>query len=168
MAEFKQLESFRAGMCRPTSLAVDVLKEGKPGDTKTREELAAIIGRNVEHGSLGYGNVLSAIRHVERCHGIVWRWDATSKLYRCLTSSQAVVDAQQSLKRSGKFAKKALLTNSTVRIEELSTEELAQYRATSIQAELSKLSATGDIHKRLLPLKEVKPVDANKLMSLFV
>lgn len=168
MTEQVMIQPFRAGMCRHTAAAVEVFKEGKPADTKTREEMAAIIGRDVDIGSLGYGNVMSAIRHVERLFGIVWRWDKSSQCFRCLNSSQAVADAQQSLRRSGKFARKALLTSSTVKVEELTEEERGQYRATCIQAELTRLSVNGDIHKRLSACAEVKSVDAKKLMSLFV
>ena len=168
MTEQTVVEPFRSGMCRHTAAAVEVFKAGTPGSTKTREEMAKTIGRDVEHGSLGYGNVMSAIRHVERMCGIVWRWDKTSQVFRCLNSSQAVADAQQSLRRSGKFARKALLTSSTVKVEELTEEERGQYRATCIQAELTRLSVNGDIHKRLSAVNEVKTVDAKKLMSLFV
>lgn len=168
MSETKVIEPFRAGMCRHTAAAVELFKSGEPGQTKTREEIAKIIGREVAHATLGYGNVMSAIRHVERLFGRVWRWDKTEQVFRCLNSSQAVADAQQSLRRSGKFARKALLTSSTVKVEELTEEERGQYRATCIQAELTRLSVNGDIHKRLSAFNEVKTVDAKKLMSLFV
>ena len=164
-------ESFRNGMCFQTSKAIDRLKEGKPGDLVSRDEMEAVIGRKCDAESLGYGNVQSAIRYVERTAGIVWRWDKESQAWRCLTPSQAAADAGLSLKRSGRWAKKSQLTASTIKVEELQEEERLAYRATCVQAELVRLTVTGAINKRLSALaqdKVVEPVDAKKLLSLFV
>jgi len=163
-----QSQSFRTGMCRHTASAVELFAGGKPGDTQTRDQLAAVIGRSVELNSLGYGNVLSAINHVERLKGVVWRWDRSSQVFRCLDSRQSLADSQQSLRRSVRAAKRSLRTASTIKVEELTDEERSQYRATSVQAELIRLTGGGDVHKRIAAAGEVKSVDVKKLMSVFV
>jgi len=158
-------EAFRAGMCLHTSKAIDKLKDGKPGDMISREAMAAVIGRSCELSEKGYANVMSAIRHVERVHGVVWRWGRTEQAFVCLSAAQAVDDVQQTLKRSGKMARRALTTASTIKPEELDDEHRSRYRAACVQAELIRLSVTAETHKRLLNTAEVKTPDVKKLMA---
>ena len=52
---------------------IDMIKSGKPGDEISDAKLTEIIGMSTDVGEKGYGYLMSAIRHCERTHSVVWR-----------------------------------------------------------------------------------------------
>lgn len=102
-----------------TSRAIERLKSGKPGDLITRDAMSAEIGRSCDPGAKGYGNVSSAIRHVEQNFAIVWRWSAADSAYRCLNDSERVAAAGGYINGSRKKLRRCVRVSKTVDVSKL-------------------------------------------------
>lgn len=159
-------ESFRSGLCLHTSRAIDVLKIGKPGDTIDREQMAKTIGRDCDTGSLGYGNVQSAIRHVERVNGIVWRWDRTRIAWTCLDNDQRAVETSSSLPRIRRMAGRALVVGSTVDQAKLNESDRRQFDLSVIRLGLAKTTSGADFGKKLETVAKPTELSSDKLLAL--
>ena len=84
-----QTESVKAtavqqGMRLATAKLIEVLSAGKVGDVLTDEQLYTICERKTMPVGNGYVNLQSAIRHVLKNYGLVWRRVATAGCIKCL------------------------------------------------------------------------------------
>ena len=142
-------ERFRSGMCIHTSRAVDAMKGGKPGDLITREKMREIIGRDCNAGSLGYGNVGSAINHVEGQLGIVWRWDRSAKAWRCLNDVEKSECSMDGVKRSRRVLSRSLRVASTVNEEALTDDQRKEHRLNCVVAGTMQLFGKPEFRNKL-------------------
>jgi hypothetical protein len=132
-----------------TAKAVERLKTGQPGDALTRAQMADVIGRSCELHSNGYGNVNSAINHVEREHGVIWRWDKGLQAWKCLHDHEKVGDASGKIKRSRKLAKRAIRVAAHTDASKLSDDQRREHNLNTAQAGLLYLFGGGPFRKRL-------------------
>jgi hypothetical protein len=132
-----------------TQRAVDALKKGTPGDTYTRREMAEIIGRQCDPNSLGYGNVQSAIRHVETNDGIIWRWDRSDKCWKCLDDDERLQSVDHGIKRHRRGIKREIRVTQTIDPQNLTEDRKRDLELTQIQALMSSQALSGGFHKRL-------------------
>lgn len=142
-------ESFRSGMCVYTSRAIDTLKSGKIGDTITREQMQALIGRPVDPGTKGYGNVCSAIRHVRRTDAIHWEWDRSGKCWVRLSDEKTATSAKANNGRVRRMASKTLLIAACVDTSRLTSEQRRDLDLASAQAAMAHAATTSAMTKRL-------------------
>jgi hypothetical protein len=142
-------ERFRSGMCIHTSRAVDALKEGKPGDLISRDKMASIIGRDVSDGTNGYGNVNSAIRHVEGQLGVVWRWDRSAKAWRCLNDVEKSEVSIDGVKRSRRVLGRSMRVAATVNEEALTEDQRKEHRLNCVVAGTMQLFGKPEFRKKL-------------------
>jgi len=159
-------EAFRSGMSLFTSRAVDILKAGKEGDSIDRDQMGKHIGRLCEPGDKGYANVLSAIRKVEREHGIVWRWDRTAMAWRCLNDTQKVSETSNGIAKSRRVAHRALRVASGVNTSKLTQDELKQHSRNVALAGIMEMAGRGDTQKKLADVSEVKLPDLKSFVKL--
>lgn len=139
-----------------TSLAVSKLKAGKPGDLITREEMAEHIGISCELNSLGYGNVQSAIRHVEREHGIVWRWNRSQQAWECKDDVGKLDDAQHAKKGINRRLGRTGRVLAAVDSSKLPAERQTEYQVELVNTGLAALATSGAFRKRTLEAIEGK------------
>lgn len=111
------------------------LRVGKPGDEATDQELTMLIGKSTAVGGEGYGYLSSAIKHVEREHGIVWRRVRKEDKIRCLNASECVDTAGWHRRCIGRAAKRAgkLVSIAASRGDELPEAERPTARALAAQ-----------------------------------
>jgi len=117
------VEAFRSGLTLYTTRAIKRLSTGVHNEQITRAEMAAIVGRPCEPGEKGYGNVLSAIRRVEREHGITWKWGKTEQAWICLNDSRKVGETKHRMGRARRMAKAAVRVGISVDVAKLSDGE---------------------------------------------
>ena len=132
-----------------TALAIERLKKGEPGDTVQPYQMAEIIGRPCHHSDPGYGNVNTAIRHVEANHGIVWRWDRTLKAWRCLHDGEKSAVQRGELGSARRRARRALKVGATVDRDKLSTSDRLDHDVNMSTAGMVFLASHGRFRKHI-------------------
>lgn len=162
-----QLGPFPGKLHYSTAKAVDALKEGKEGDTFTREELATIIGRNCDIGSLGYGNVNSAIRHVESNHGIVWRWDTNRQAWLCLGPAECVKETRSTIRLARKRARRALTVAKAVDVARLDDDTRREHNLNVAVSGMLLGGSSSQFRRQLALQPSISQPDTRKLLALF-
>lgn len=162
-----QLGPFPGKLHYSTSKAVDAMKAGKEGDTFTREELATIIGRNCDIGSLGYGNVNSAIRHVESNHGIVWRWDTNRQAWVCLGPSECVNETRATIRQARKRARRAMTVAKAVDVARLDDDTRREHNLNVAVSGMLLGGSSSGFRKKLAEQPSISQPDRTKLAALF-
>ncbi len=162
-----QLGPFPGKLHYSTSKAVDAMKAGKEGDTFTRLQMAEITGRSCEIGSLGYGNVNSAIRHVESNHGIVWRWDTNRQAWLCLGPSECVKETCSTIRQARKRARRALTVAKAVDVARLDDDTRREHNLNVAVSGMLLGGSSSQFRKRLALQPSISQPDTGKLLALF-
>ncbi len=164
----RQPPQFPGIMGPHTAKAIERFKTGHAGDTFTRAQMADIIGRSCESQTNGYGNVNSAIIHVEREHGVIWRWDKGLQAWKCLHDHEKVVDVSGKIKRSRKLAKRAIRVATHTDTSRLTDDQRRDHNLNTAQAGLLYLFGGGPFRKRLerANLPNMHEPDATKVIDL--
>ncbi len=149
-----------------TAAAAERLKQGSPGNTLSREQMAAIIGRECGTGTLGYGNVLSAIRHVETTFGVVWQWDRGTKCWRCLDDAGKVDTTKSRIDRSRRAARCAVRVAGTVDVRNLNREAQRDHVLNCAAASMTLLCSGGKFRNRIAKLDVPTQPAIGKLIEL--
>ena len=100
---------------------VEALRQGKPGDTYTDEQLQEICGKATGAGDPGYGALCSAINHVRNNNGRVWQRIRSAGAIRCLDADETVVNVgsdMRSLRTRARRAASKLQTVDTAKIKD--------------------------------------------------
>lgn len=153
-------------MCISTTMAVNHMKAGKPGDSVSRSQMAEIIGRRCECDTNGYGNVNSAINHVESQHGIVWRWSKSEQAWICLGDAAKVGVVGDGLKRARKVAKRSLRVGATVDQTNLDDTQRRDHGLNMASAAMVTMSSSTAFRKRLGEVSKPQEPDMQKLIEL--
>jgi len=163
-----ELGPFPGAMGPHTVRAVERLKKGTPGDTATRDEMALVIGRECAPQTNGYGNVNSAIKHVERHYGIVWRWVTGNQHWLCLNDDERLDAADHGLKRHRRGIERELHVTGTIDPHNLTGERRRDLELTQAAAGMALLCASGGFRKRLAATgaARLQEPDATKLIEL--
>ena len=69
---------------------IEMLKGGKPGDEISDGTLTEVIGLHTASGEKGYAYLMSAIRHCERNHSVVWRRVKGEGIVMCLNPMEVI------------------------------------------------------------------------------
>ena len=162
-----QLGPFPGKLHYSTSKAVDAMKAGREGDTFTRLEMAEIIGRNCEVGSLGYGNVNSAIRHVESNHGIVWRWDTNRQAWVCLGPGECVKETRSTIRQARKRARRALTVAKAVDVARLDDDTRREHNLNVAVSGMLLGGSSSQFRRQLALQPSISQPDTRKLLALF-
>ncbi len=151
-----------------TAKAAEHLKTGRPDDTITRAAMADVIGRSCDVHSNGYSNVNSAINHVEREHGVIWRWDKGQQAWKCLHDHEKVGDASGKIKRSRKLAKRAIQVAAHTDASNLDDDQRREHNLNTAQAGLLYLFGGGPFRRRLkqTAIASMHEPDADKVIEL--
>lgn len=163
-----QVGPFPGKMVPHTARAIERLKKGQPGDTVTRDEMAQVIGRDCATGTLGYGNVCSAIRHVLREYGIAWEWAKDLQAWKYLNDDERVTATEGQIHRGRRRAKHGLQIALTVDSKNLTDERRQDHELNQAAAGMALLCASGAFRKRLKAtgIAQLQEPDPAKLIEL--
>lgn len=84
----------------------EALKDGRPGDTKTDEELKGICGKNTRVGGDGYVYLISAIKFCETNYNVVWQRITSANAIKCLTPEEIRATTEGKRKHIHRTAKR--------------------------------------------------------------
>lgn len=142
-------ERFRSSMSLWTSRAIDALKDGKPGDVIAPEDMEAKVGRSCKCGDSGYANVLSAINHVTRNFGVVWKWQRAISAWKCLEPAEASAESTSLVGAARRRASRSLAVAATVDPGKLDEPTRRDHSLTVAQAGMIHLCGGGAFRKKL-------------------
>ncbi len=163
-----ELGKFPGVMGPHTHRAVEKLKTGRPGDLLTRDEMATVVGRDCAVGSLGYGNVNSAIRHVEKYHGICWRWDREAQAWRCLNDVEKTKVQRACNQSSRRAARRGIVVGTTVDTSLLDEGARQEHNLNMSAAGMIYLCGGGAFRKRMekIGVGQLREPDPAKLIEV--
>ncbi len=157
---------FPGVMCQATASAVDRLKQGGPGDSLTRAQMEAIIGRPCGPQTPGYGNVREAIKHVEANYGVAWEWQRPLQAWVCLDDVGKVNATKTRIRRAQSAAKRAVRVAGAVDVRNLKADERRSHTLNLAMAGMTLLASSGAFRQRLNQLDGPSKPEMGKLLEL--
>ncbi len=115
------------GVSLMTSLIVDRLSQGKPGDVITDNDLFTITNLDCSVGGRGYPNLQSAINIVLREKSIVWERVRKTGMLKCLKSPEVAMAVSRGVTRIRKATARVIRKSNAVNIEELPRNQQAEF-----------------------------------------
>ena len=150
-----------------TQRAVEKLRDGKPGDIIDRPAMTMIVGRECTPGALGYGNVSTAIKHVERHYAIVWRWIKSDKAWRCLTEEEKMTVEHGYTKQSRRCARRGMVVGQSIDVAQLSSDQKRVHSVNQSVAGMIYLCVGGAFRKKLKAVEStLREPEQEKLVEL--
>jgi len=150
-----------------TSALIDALKNGKPGNEFTDEQLNIKCGFSVAVGTPHYGKLLSAIRYCINNHGVVWERQYKEHKIRCMNGDEVVLNSSRdtdSIRRRAYRAKRKLYT---VKLPELTPEMQKQHVTATAQFSAIHLFSTQRAHDNILESGKAELPKLEDLTKLF-
>jgi len=158
---------FEKGLSPVTAKLVDLLKAGKPDDVLTDEEMTEHCGRSTKvHGS-GYGNLNTAIRRVERLHGLVWRRVPTAGCIRCLTDDGKASVVSSGIGSIHRKSRRTTRVGALTDISKMSEEKRNEFLVNMAVIGATKLMTKTATGKKLLARGITKAPDISKMLEAF-
>lgn len=110
----------RHGQLGPTAcLLVEKLKDGKPGESLTAEQLSQVCGRQVSPGEKGNQSLKSAIDYCLDEFNVNWVWIRGEERIQCLTATETAENIPRKIKSIRRKAEKEAKKAATVKLSEL-------------------------------------------------
>lgn len=154
-------------LCYSTAQAVELLKQGKPGDSINRHTMAAKIGRSCDVQTLGYGNVCSAIRHVESQFGIVWRWNKASKSWVRLNDIQCVGETRALIHSARRRARRSMHVAKSVDQANLDPDARRDHGLNVVVTGMMLTSSSTGFRNKLAEMPTLAQPETSKVLALF-
>lgn len=167
-----QTESVKAtavqqGMGLETAKLIELLKGGKVGDVLTDEEMFAICERKTMPGGDGYGNLQSAIKHVETNYGLVWRRVKMTGSIKCYDDQEKYGVIGSMRRHIGKVSRRALVVGRSIQVDELPESERTEALVQVAQLKAIEQFSRTEMTKRLVARKATAAPDMAKLLQAF-
>lgn len=149
-------EKFVPNCSIETTRLINLLKDGKPGDSHTRSGLSAAAKCSCETGEKGYGALQSAIKHCESQYGKVWRWSRANKRYECLDADGITSLLVAFLSSMHRRAGRAMRVAATVDREKLTPEKQREYDMNTLQNALVQQTSGSKMRNLIATSKQLE------------
>lgn len=155
------------GMSPETQRLIEKLKEGKPGDVLTDDELREVCGKNTRVGCEGYANLWSAIRHCDREHGVAWSRVRGAWCIKCLGATELQDEDDASNKSIHRKTKRDLrrLKIATTHTNGMDDAGRTQLNLRIAQKATMLMFSSSQTRKKLDARNITKPLDMNRLLD---
>ena len=154
------------GRAVETTLLIQRLREGKPGDIITDDELMEICGKNCAPDGAGYGYLHSAIKFVE-AEGIVWGRVRDAKKIKCLEPDEVLSVGTNAFKQIARKSKRTVLQLGSLDTKELTDEQVTKRNAGMALSGTLAMMASHKTAKRLEEKHASATVDFDKMLEIF-
>ncbi len=166
-----EIGPFIAKMVGPyTAAAIEKLKQGQPGDTITRHQMAIVVGLPCGTDERGYSHVLTAIKRTRKDHRVIWKWFRDLQSWKCLEDKDKEPAMRSDLRSARKRGKKALEIGTTVDRSKLSDDERRDHTLTMTQAGMTYACNGSPLRNKLIAAhangKQLQQPDPQKLVDL--
>jgi len=151
-----------------TQKAVDILKEGKHGDTISEDEMRSKLAIDVAPQTKGRSYVSRAVNTVIREHRVVWEWQRKERHWLCLDDHEKLQKAGQTQKQTNRKSLRALQISICVDEDRLDKEEKRMYRTIQLQSQVAHTMTSHGAQKKILSngLDKLAAPDLPKLLDL--
>jgi hypothetical protein len=154
-----------SGMGAVTAKLVELLRSPETPSPLTDEAIYQACGRRCHVGAEGYGNLLTAIRHVARNHAINWRREVGAAAIVRLDARQSIQAADADRRHVKKTTSRAMTTLGNAKIESLPEREQTEARAMMAQLGALSLFASGHTRKQLEARKATEAPNMRQLLE---
>ena len=128
---------------------IDKLKGGTVGDEIPGATLAEIIGMSTDVGMRGYGYLMSAIRHCERSHSVVWRRVRGECKILCLNAKEVMELAHSDVNGIRRRARRGSRRLYGIQMEQIPAVDRPQCSALAAQLGFIASVSTNSATKKL-------------------
>lgn len=165
MEENTQSVAHIPGLHIATSLLVQRMKDGKPGDVITDEELTKTCGHDTRSGKRGYGFLGTAIKKCLADHRIVWKRTRGAWCIKCLGHAEIISGVESDTKKIHRTAKTATVKLNTVPAAELAPLERTQYFARLAHMGSLAMFTKKETFKKIETRNINAPFDVQKMLD---
>lgn len=154
-----------------TVLLINRLKEGRPGDELTDEELEKICGQSTRPGTRttpagpSYGHLKTAIKRCIASHGITWDRVNGEHLIRCLGSVGVMEKAKGAIKSVQRKSRATTMMMGMTQLNGMDETKRAEFSAVAALVGSVALFTTPQARKRLQDKGVQKPLDMAKMLE---
>jgi hypothetical protein len=148
-----------------SSILVDRLKQGKPGDILTDEQLTALIGVSTKPGCKGYAFLSTAIKRCLNEHKVVWKRTRGAWCIKCLIPDEIMLTAKDNSKKIHRISNRSIRMIDTVDPATMPAEKRGEYFARSAQFGTLKLFSEKSTHEKLVTRNISQPFDMSKMLE---
>lgn len=138
-----------AGLSPTTSKLIELLHDKPAGTTITDAEVRDALELDVSVGGAHYSHLQSAIRHVEREYGVVWRRVYKSGCLRCMGAQERIEVVRGSRRRIARASRRAANIIGSTDMNQLPETERAAARALAAQVASLAMWSDSGVTKKL-------------------
>lgn len=148
-------------------LLVEALKDGKPGEVKTDEELTKICGRDTRPQKPGYASLGSAIRYLIKHHGIRWRRIPKANAIHVCNASELESESGSDLDSIRRKTRRTKEKIAIIKRDELNDEQKQRLFAREAQIGVIELASDRGTTKKLEVRSNHAVPNLEGVLSLF-
>lgn len=148
-----------------SSMLVDRLKSGKPGDVITDEEMRELCGKDTRPGGDGYCYLATAIKICLKEHRVVWKRTRGAWCIKCLVLEELLLVAKTNSVRIHKTAKKSIETMQTVSLDVIPEVKRPEYLARMAQFGTIAAFTKKDTQEKMIARNICQPFDVQKMLE---
>jgi len=149
-----------------TSLLIQRMEKGQPGDILTDMQLAAICGKVCRPHHPGYGYLQSAIKYCER-HGVVWKRMPGGDCIKCLEPDEILSQGESTARQISNRAKRATLRFGSLDASVLTPEQVTKRNTFMAWAGTLALMASRKAVKKLEERHVNTTADFDRMLEIF-
>ncbi len=155
------------GLAKETSILIDMLKDGKPGDVITDELMFEKCGKQTCTSGDGYGNLETAKRYVLTNHNVVWYRVRSAGVIKCANANEIGIDAKNTIKSMCRRSKRGLKKIATVDLSDVPETDRPAFLATSASLGTVLLFSKSSTQKKLTARHVEKPLELPDVLGMF-
>ena len=155
------------GLAKETSILIDMLKDGKPGDTITDEAMFDHCGKQTCSSGSGYGNLETAKKYVLTNNGVVWYRVRGAGVIKCADAKEIGMDSKQTLKAIARRSKRGLKKIATVDLADVEDSDKSEFLAMSATLGTVAMFSKTSTQKKLSARCVEKPLELTTVIDMF-
>ena len=161
----EQKKVFHIQSHHPCTMAlIDVLKDGKPGQEYTNDQLESISGDNIEDH---LGRLYSAIRYCVNHHRVLWQRVRGERKIVCLNDAEVLGTTKSDIKKVCKLSSRSQRKLYIVDKSQLSPDQLKDLQSTGLQLGMFRLFGNKRVKQQLLSNNSSKLPKLEDLRKIF-
>lgn len=155
------------GLSLVSAKLIEAMKDGRPGDILTDDQLQTVCGLSVAPKGAAYGNLATAIRHCIRHRAIVWKRVIRQKCIKCLEPLEVMETGRSEVLSTRRRTRRAAGKMRTVNLEKIPEADRPEYMALAAQLSTMCLFSRDKVRVQLESRHTDSPIDIGRLLEAF-
>lgn len=156
---------FEGSFSVETTQLINKLKVGKPGDVLDEKALSELVGRDITTKGKSRNLLMTAMKHCERAHRIVWAHIRETTTIKCLADLEIKAQAESQLRRSKRAARRGVQQIMAVDTAKLTQADVPAFIALTQQLVFAENITRASTTKRLVKEAVNSQADVKRLMA---